>query len=704
MNFYVNRTLRSAISLIQFNADMKTYQFILSLSTCLSSFVLCYGQQQTIDASMHHVRNGQPREWSTFPTDAKEKELLIHFLSHVNESDYTISLRQYDVKLDWRVTLNGREIGTLVTDEQDLIAYLTVPSGTLHEGENDLLIKCNETIPDDIRIGDIKIDRRPLKEVLSDASVGITIFDSKTGNSMPARITIVNKDGTLQTVSSSSAEHLAVRPGVVYTATGKASLNFPAGTYKIYVGRGFEYGIDSADVLIKAGDHLEKSFRIKREVSTDGWVSCDTHIHTFTHSKHGDATAAERAITLAGEGIELPVLTDHNIHVDLLPDAEATGVANYFTPIVGDELTTKFGHFNIFETSTSTPVIDHNVKDWNDVTQKIQVSAGPKVIVLNHARDVHQGFRPFGPERHLSSAGVSNDDWLFPANAMEVINSGSQQTNFMNLYDDWFGMLNHGIHLTPVGSSDSHDVSRYIVGQGRTYIQANDGDPGKIDVDGAINNFRDGKVMVSLGLLTKMLVNDRYGAGDLVPSSDKLTVVVEVHGPGWAKADRVSLFVNGEKIREEKIGKSGAGLKWKGTWDLPVPKHDIFLVAIAEGRADRMPYWPVAKPYQPSSADWSPRLIGSTGPIWIDGDKNKRRDAAYDYAKTIVKSSAGDIHKILRQLHDYDAAVAQQVAALLWKTKVDLNSDEIKKSLTNAKVETRTAFEKVMAEIRSLEN
>ena len=81
----------------------------------------------------------------------------------------------------------------------------------------------------------------------------------------------------------------------------------------------------------------------------------------------------------------------------------------------------------------------------------------------------------------------------------------------------------------------------------------------------------------------------------------------------------------------------------------------------------------------------------------------KRRDAAYDYAKAIVKSSAGDIHEIIRQLNEYDAAVAAQVAALLWKAKVDLNSDEIKKSLTNAKVEIRTAFEKVMAEIKSLE-
>jgi len=43
-------------------------------------------------------------------------------------------------------------------------------------------------------------------------------------------------------------------------------LDFPAGAYKIYVGRGFEYGVDSADVVINPGDRLQKIFRIRREV------------------------------------------------------------------------------------------------------------------------------------------------------------------------------------------------------------------------------------------------------------------------------------------------------------------------------------------------------------------------------------------------------------------------------------------------------
>ena len=313
----------------QFNGNMKTYHLIILLWTWINSFVLCHGQKQTIDASLHHVRNSQPREWSEFPIDAKEKELLIHFSSHANKSDQTISFRQYDVKLNWRVTLNGRDIGSLVTDEKDLVTYLTVPIGTLHDGENELLVKCSESIPDDIRIGEIEIDRRPLREVLSDASVEIQIFDGNTNNLLPSRITIINKEGVLQTVSSSVNENLAIRSGVVYTATGKALLDFPAGAYKIYVGRGFEYGVDSADVVIKPGDHLQKTFRIKREVSTDGWISSDTHIHTFTHSKHGDATTEERAITIAGEGIELPILTDHNIHVDI-----TAGCKSYWVPVI----------------------------------------------------------------------------------------------------------------------------------------------------------------------------------------------------------------------------------------------------------------------------------------------------------------------------------------------------------------------------------
>jgi hypothetical protein len=410
----------------------------------------------------------------------------------------------------------------------------------------------------------------------------------------------------------------------------------------------------------------------------------------------------ERAITLAGEGIEFPIVTDHNVHVDLSAAARATNVDNYITPVIGNELTTKFGHFNIFPIAVGAPTVNHTVNDWNNVAENI--GRQNQVIILNHARDIHNGFIPFGPQRHLSSAGTSKDDWTFPANAMEVINSGSQQTKIMNLFYDWFGMLNRGHHVTPIGSSDSHDVSRYIVGQGRTYIKGNDRDPSNIDVNTTVQNCLYGKVMVSLGLMTKIVVNGQFGPGELVPSANTLTVDLEVWGPGWTKADRISLYANGKLIREEKIPTSTkAGIKWKDRWNIPFPRHDVFLVAIAEGPGYGMPYWPIAKPYQPASPEWTPRLMGSTGAVWVDGDKNEKRNTAFDYATAILQSSGDDVDQITKKLQAYDEAVAVQVAALLWKKGVELTSAKVIDSLRPASADTKAGFDKVVLELRMLE-
>ena len=668
----------------------------------ISSF--CFGQKNVLDSTMHYLRNGETREWSEFPTKVTEKQLTFRFDYQAIHADQTLRLRQYDVKQTWLITINNHDIGRLISDEKDMITYFNIPSGVLQSGENELTIKCQDVISDDIKVGEITLDSRPLSVVLAEATVDVSIIEEGTNLLIPGRVTIVNAKGILQTVSSLSKENLAIRTGYVYTGDGKARLQFPAGTYTLYAGRGFEYGIDSVRITLKPGDHAQKTFRIKREVGTEGWISCDTHIHTVTYSGHGDATAEERAITIAGEGIELPILTDHNIYVDLKPAAETSKVLSYFTPVVGDELTTNVGHFNVFETTTGTPVIDHNVENWNHVTANIADEGNEKVIILNHARDIHNGFRPFDPVRHLSSAGTSTHDWKFPANAMEVINSGSQQSDLMNLYLDWFGMLNRGYFLTPIGSSDSHDVSRFTVGQGRTYIQWGGDDPAAIDVGKVIKNVREGRVMVSLGLLTKIVVNRQYGPGDIVPASNQVNVALEVQGPGWTRVERITLYSNGKKIREEKIDKgSTAGIKWKGSWSINIPEHDVFLVAVAEGPGDGMPYWPIAKPYQPSSPDWQPRVLGSTGAVWIDGDRNGKRNSANDYAVDIMNTSHGDIDKIIKKLISFDEAVAMQVAALLWKDGKTLTSNEISNSLKRAAPATKLGFERIIKEIAKIQ-
>src|SRR5205085_10708958 len=105
----------------------------------------------------------------------------------------------------------------------------------------------------------------------------------------PCRITVLDARSILMTVGAVSGQGMAVRPGVIYTATGKARFGLPPGQYWICAGRGPAYGLDQVPIEVEAGAVIKKALTIRREVQTPGWVSCDTHVHTLTYSGHGDA-------------------------------------------------------------------------------------------------------------------------------------------------------------------------------------------------------------------------------------------------------------------------------------------------------------------------------------------------------------------------------------------------------------------------------
>jgi hypothetical protein len=340
-----------------------------------------------------------------------------------------------------------------------------------------------------------------------------------------------------------------------------------------------------------------------------------------------------------------------------------------------------------------TAVPDQQLRDWNNVGDIIN-PGGVGSVILNHARDIHIGFRPFDPKRHISIAGMDLDGWKFPANAMEVVNSGSLQTNMFYLFQDWFGMMNRGHFLTPVGSSDSHDVSRYLVGQARTYIRARDGKPGEIDINETIKNFQSGKVAVSMGLLTQVTVNNKYGAGEIAPLTNMLEVSVKVMGPGWTSVNCITLYANGKKIRETKIEPiSSPGLKWKGSWILPKFKNDVFLVAIAEGPYTHLPFWPLVKPFQPQSPEWTPSVIGCSGAVWVDSDGDGLQSSAYNYAFNAWKKSKGNIQTLIKSLGLFDEAVAVQAASILQEQGWSTKETQLQKALQKAQPDTRLGFQ-----------
>ncbi len=633
--------------------------FLISFSARADDLVL--------QAKRLHLGRAGQFEWDSFKDRVVDAERFEkRFEAKSNAIEHTLRIWQRDVKQTWPVLLNGRKLGSLVNAETAMESVLAIPAGALHDGENVLTIEAPSSL-DDIEIGPVSIAARPVQAALSGATIEVTVTDAETGDGLPCRLTVTRPDGTLQPLRAEPAGGVAVRVGVIYTRDGHATISLPPGDYILHAGRGFEWGVERVELLLKKDEIKEVPVKLRREVDTRGWIATDSHIHTLTYSGHGDAKIEERMLTVAGEGIELAISTDHNHHTDYAPVAASMGVTERFTPVIGNEITTKHGHFNAFPIQSGAKVVDSNEQDWAKLIPAIRATPGVQVITLNHPRDVHSGFIPLGGVQFNPATGKHRNGDALKIDAMEVVTSAAMQSDIHLLFRDWFALLNRGHRIAALASSDSHDVNRFILGQGRTYVAAKDENIAQLDLDEVWRGYHEGRLLVSLGLLTTLKVNQRFTVGDLATGlGDELEVTAVVSGPAWVTADRLELFANGVLIREQAIAdEHRAGEKACITWKLPKPAHDVHLVAIATGPGVTEPFWEIPRPYQPSSKSFTPRVIGATNPVWIDADGDGKFSSAFVIAQELVKrfgSEAGKLRDVLKQ---HDQAVAVQVESLL---------------------------------------
>jgi hypothetical protein len=646
-----------------------------------------------LDPGTHHLGVAGEPEWQELDGMMPEaRSLEIKFAAQANAQPATLLIRQRDVKLKWPILLNGRRLGWLELNENPLTTAIAVPPGALHEGENTLSILSPETA-DDIFVSGVALDSRPAAQALHEASVLVTVTEKDRG-AVPCRLTIVDSQGGLAPLHAATDQSLAVRTGVIYTGSGRAEFGLSAGDYTIYATRGFEYGVDERKVSVTAGSATKVALQISREVPTPGLIACDTHIHTLTLSGHGDATLEERVLTLAGEGIELAMVTEHNRFADYTAAARQMKMADHFTCAIGNEITTKAGHFNAFPVrSADARVPDFNLTDWPALMGSIRDVPGVQVVVLNHPRDIHNGFVPFGKANFNPVTGDNLRGPDFSFDAVEVCNSGTLQSDFMRSFHDWFALLNRGYRVTGVGSSDSHDVSRFIVGQGRSYVAGDDRKPGRIDLDEACRSLKSGRIGVSLGLLTSLTVDRKFLPGDLAKVGDVMNVEVKVLGPSWTQADKVELFANGIMIRAERIAsRAGAIEKASFQWQLPRPVHDVHLVAIASGPGVAAPYWPIPSPYQPTDRVRRPRIIGATNPVWIDADGDGAFSPARQNAEILLQRAGTSADKVIAALVGYDEAIAAQAASLCHVAGEDVAGAAMTAKLETASAPVRQGF------------
>lgn len=670
----------------------------LFLCLVLCTFFPARAEFQTISTNRYHLGIPGNPEWDTFAGDAPFADKLeFAFSAKRNAHESTLLIHQDDVKQEWTVTLNGKKLGQLFLMEADLWHALPIPSGLLRDGTNSLQISAKAA--DDIVINEITLADVAPQRLLSSNLLEVTIRDLKTHEAIPSRITVLDSRGVLAALTDFGSSQTAARPGVVYTANGSARIGLMAGSYTLFATRGPEYSVAKRQVTIE-GSRTRAELAIERVIDTRGWVACDTHVHTLSLSKHGDALLRERMITIAGEGIELAVSTEHNQHADYQPAARELGLQHQFTILPGNEVTTAKGHFNIFPVDLSGAPANAKLESWPQLFSSMRGTPNVQVVILNHPTDTHSGFTPFASTNlNLVTGRNLRGDFPFTFDAMELINSGAMRSDWMEPFQAWFALLNRGYRITGVGASDSHDVSRFIVGQGRTYLAISDAEPGRIDLQRACDALKAGHAVVSLGLFPSISVSsggEKFGPGDLCRASGPIEIAVRAEWPDWMIATNtaiesaIRLFANGREIQAWK-GEPGWNVL-AFTAKLAQPKLDTYYTIIATAPGTTAPFWGLARPYQPTSTHWDPLLIGATNPVWVDADGDGHFTAPAEYAKRLFERFGSSTEKLLAEAARYDAATVTQLAELLDLNGISLRSPKFENQLQHSTEQVQAAF------------
>ena len=264
------------------------------------------------------------------------------------------------------------------------------------------------------------------------------------------------------------------------------------------------------------------------------WYRGDLHMHT-AHSDGSCPSQSGRIVpcplflsvqTAAARGLDFIAITDHN--ADSQNDAlrELQPYYDRVLLIPGREMTTFYGHFNIFGV---TQFIDYRLTpgglDLNAVLRDVRSKGG--IASVNHAEspdgEACMGCR-WEPLPGLDMGMFS---------AVEVINGGRTLSSNAKFWDE---QLRGGYRLAAVGGSDSHNATNPpgppgSIGWPTTVVEADE-----LSVPAILNGIRTGRTFVDLTASGDKLVDfeaQSGGAqarmGETLHVADKSPIRVQMH-------------------------------------------------------------------------------------------------------------------------------------------------------------------------------
>jgi hypothetical protein len=437
---------------------------------------------------------------------------------------------------------------------------------------------------------------------------------------VPAHALLHRLDGPDPVLRLPRGEPGATAGRSVYLPHGLATVRVAPGRYRVTVSRGTGWTLSARELTVTADAPLEHRVTLRAVVDATQWAAADLHLNAAP-SPDSRVSLDERVMSLACNGIDLGVATDHNRITDYRPALARTGLAPWLTVLAGDEVTSAgtslWGHFNAFPLAVpegagelgALPYFDREPAQLFASARR----AGARVIQVNHPRmpprigyfdlagmDADTGAARVEIAPDFDAVEAHNGIWLEqPARVREGLR-------------DVIALARRGIRAAATGNSDSHRLLLEEAGYPRTWARVAV-EPRETLGARVVDAVRRGDVTVSAGPLVEVTV-DGARPGAVLGARGVARVSVTVIAPAWVPVERVEVWRDDVTVHAVNVPPNPVdGVRWQGEFEVPITA-DAAVVVWVESQTPL----PDVLPYRDA------RAIGFSSPVWIDADGDGR--------------------------------------------------------------------------------
>ena len=407
----------------------------------------------------------------------------------------------------------------------------------------------------------------------------------------------------------------------VWSGVGRFSRRLPVGNYRVLATAGIERDLASFSAEIRLAGLVRFERRLPRVVTTPGVVAADLHLHQAP-SVDADIACSTRVISVAAEGIEFAVASDHYTVSDLGPAVAALTnkglLANRLITMSGTEVSTvghRFGHFNLYPAPANADIAYENTTPRQMFGEMRKLSPNG-LIQVNHPRWHDLGyFHRYRLDPKSGRVPVQfKDDYDPGFDVLEIYNGvdAVSEPKTRQVLLDWLHLLGQGHRYTATGNSDSHKLFFVDPGLPRNLIRwgkaSSDSDDLNASPNAIVDAIRRGQVSVTSGPVIDFEILGK-GPGETVRGAgNRLPARLRVRAAPWIDVTEVEVLVGPQarRVRWLPAKKTRDVVRVDAAFDLVLPKK-TFVVVVARGERE-LPnvFQPKIRPY------------AFTNPIWIE--------------------------------------------------------------------------------------